>query len=400
MRERSGLIEKIPFIAVGLALGTITGLFPGIHLNTVSSLVLFFRFPGSIEIVLMIVAMNVMHSFMDFVPSILLGAPDESNFLSALPGHKLFLRGQALLGIQLAVTGNLVGFVASMTLVPVYWLFAVQTQSFLVRAIPWVLSIVLILQIAGEKNARKKAVAAGVVLLAGIVGIIGLEKGSGALYAMVTGFFGTSTLLVSLKRNEKPVEQTMESVPVKPKKWIGVGILGTITGSLVSLFPAISSSHAAFVAQGIRQRFSSKQFLVLLGAINASATVFSLVALQVLGKARTGSAVAIRELIDLSFSDFLLVLATVLFSAGIAALFTVWIAKKALKGLQRFPHATVSKIVIVFLAGLAFLLGQWFGLLALIASTGIGLATHWQGIKKSHCMAFLLVPTILFYLSF
>jgi putative membrane protein len=392
-------MEKLFFVGTGLVLGIITGLFPGIHLNTVSSLVLFFRFQGSMEIVLLIVAMNIMHSFMDFVPSILIGAPDESNFLSALPGHRLFLKGKALLAIQLAVLGNSLGIIGSMVFLPVYWLFAIQTQSFLTNVIPWVLSAVLVMQIAAEKTNQKRAAAILVVVLAGLIGWIGLENGSGQLFALVTGFFGLSTLLVSLKRNKALIEQEKGPFPAKPKQWFFSGALGAITGSIVSLFPAISSSHAAFVAQGIKPRFSSQQFLVLLGSINASATVFSFAALMVLGKARTGSAVAIQALFDFSFQDFAFVLMVILFSAGVSILATLWIAKKAVTALQRIPYETVSKATIALLIALVFVLGNLNGLLALAAATGTGLVSHWQGIKKGHCMAFLLVPTILFYWS-
>lgn len=397
---QSALIEKLFFVIVGLLLGILTGLFPGIHLNTVSSLILFLRFQGSLEIVLLIVAMNVMHSCMDFVPTILIGAPSETSFVSALPGHRLFLKGKALLGIQLAVIGNVFGIVGGIVLIPVYWLFAEQTKLFLVRAIPWVLASALLLQINSEKRIRKKMIALVIVVLAGALGSIGLKEGENQLFALVTGFFGTSTLLFSLRNQENGIMQEKGPFQVKPKKWFWSGALGAVTGSLVSLFPAISSSHAAFVAQGIKQRFSSKQFLVLIGAINASATVFSFVALQALGKARTGSAVAIQELYPLSSNELGLVLATMLFSIGIAAVTTIWVARKSIGLLQRIPYERLNFAVIILLIGLTFLLSKSRGFLVMTIATGIGLIALLQGVKKSHCMAFLLVPTILFYWSF
>lgn len=344
--------------------------------------------------------MNTMHSFIDFIPNILVGAPSEDNFLSILPGHRLFLQGKGLLGIQLTILGNLGGILISLGVLPIYWLFAQQTKGFLVKTIPWALLTMTVLLVASERKNQKKLVALGVAGLAGALGVIALRLASNQLFALVTGFFGMSTLLFSLYQSKPKIVQQTKIFKLKTRKaWKAIGI-GGICGSLVSLFPAISSAHAAFVAQSIHQKFGTKQFLVLLGAINASSMVFSFVALQVLGKARTGSAVAIQFLYELSMPDFLVVLATILLSAGIAALTTILIAKKVLTVLQKISYPTLSKSIMVLLAGLTIWLSGFLGLLVLLVATSIGLISHLQGIKKSHCMAFLVVPTILFYWGF
>lgn len=385
------------FIAAGLALGVLTGLFPGLHLNTVASLILYAHLPGSLNMVLLIVAMNIMHSFMDFIPSILLGAPSEQNFLAVFPGHRLFLQGKALLAIHLTILGNLLGIIGSMVLIPVYTLFAEQTRFFLEKNIPLVLASVTLLMAGSEKTIPQKIMALVVVGLSGLTGIWALRQNNSLLFAMIAGFFGVSTLLYSLKDSPTAIEQKTEAFPTKPRHWLRAAISGSIFGSAVSLFPAISSAQAAFAAQSINQRFSSQQFLVLLGAINASSTVFSFVALQILGKARTGSAVTIQSLYSLSTNEFWMVMATVLFCAGIAGYSTAFLAARILSPIQKMNYKTMNALVIGILLALTVALNGLQGIPVLAAATGIGLLTHRFHIKKSHCMGCLVLPTILFY---
>ena len=90
------LLSFIIALALGIIAGTITGLTPGIHINLVAvilvsaSLIL----PISpIILVVFIVAMSITHTFLDFIPSIFLGAPDDDTVLSVLPGHKVTSSG-------------------------------------------------------------------------------------------------------------------------------------------------------------------------------------------------------------------------------------------------------------------------------------------------------------------
>ena len=92
------VLEFILPLLIGIVAGTLTGLAPGIHINLVSAILLFsldkFQSIPLISIVVFIVSMSITHTFIDFIPSIFLGAPEEDNFLSILPGHQLFMEGK------------------------------------------------------------------------------------------------------------------------------------------------------------------------------------------------------------------------------------------------------------------------------------------------------------------
>ena len=85
------LFEILAFF-IGILAGIFTGLFPGIHVNLVSVFLIsispsLLKYTSPISLAIFIVSMSITHSFLDFIPSIFLGAPDEDSFLSILPGH-------------------------------------------------------------------------------------------------------------------------------------------------------------------------------------------------------------------------------------------------------------------------------------------------------------------------
>ncbi|MBR2255479.1 MAG: tripartite tricarboxylate transporter permease, partial [Candidatus Methanomethylophilaceae archaeon] len=91
---------------LGAAMGTFSGLVPGIHVNTLASVMLavypslasamaFLGDDGSrIAVSCCIMSASVVHSFVDFVPSVFIGAPDAEDAVSVLPAHRLLHQGE------------------------------------------------------------------------------------------------------------------------------------------------------------------------------------------------------------------------------------------------------------------------------------------------------------------
>lgn len=92
------LIQIIIFIFLGIFTGTISGLIPGIHINLVGAFLVslsatLFYSTNPIYFVIFITALAITHTFLDFIPSIFLGAPDSDTQLSVLPGHEMLKEG-------------------------------------------------------------------------------------------------------------------------------------------------------------------------------------------------------------------------------------------------------------------------------------------------------------------
>ena len=105
-------------IFIGVGAGVITGLTPGIHINLVSALLVGFSgyllgITSGVSLAVFIIAMGITHTFLDAIPSIFLGAPDEDMVMGVLPGHKLLLEGKGYEAVKLTVIGSLLSFKAA-----------------------------------------------------------------------------------------------------------------------------------------------------------------------------------------------------------------------------------------------------------------------------------------------
>lgn len=152
------LIELIIALVVGILAGTLTGLFPGIHINLVAAGLLallagaYFDFLAPLVLVVFVVAMAVTHTFIDFIPSIFLGAPEEDSFLAVLPGHQLLREGKGFEASVLTLYGSLTALpiVLVFSLLFVYFLpFVFGVVS---RVIPYILIFVSLYLIFREEE--------------------------------------------------------------------------------------------------------------------------------------------------------------------------------------------------------------------------------------------------------
>ncbi|MDO8646879.1 MAG: tripartite tricarboxylate transporter permease [Candidatus Diapherotrites archaeon] len=395
------MLEIFIYVIAGIALGIFSGLTPGIHLNTVCFFAAAFALHGDFNIVALIVSMSITHCFVDFIPSVFLGASDSTqNCASVLPGHRMFLEGNALEAVKLSCIGCLLGVFFSLMLSIVFVSFALQISGIFPKLIPAVICIVLLLMVFSEKTLLKKAMALFVILISGAVGFLSLNFSTqDSLLALVSGFFAAAGLLWSFfeKTSFKP-QNTCEAFFEK-KQTISAGFLGGIAGSIVALLPSIGPSEAALMVRKVAGEISTKSYLVLLGGISTANTVFGFFVLFFFSKARNGPAVAISQLIRLSESNFHALLAIIVFSAGISFFISVWLSKKALAFFQKINYSLANLAVLIFLSALVFAFSGLKGLLVFATASSIGFFAISSGVRRSNCMAFLMLPTLAFYIS-
>ena len=107
---------------IGLFLGCMTGLIPGFHVNNVALIALSLS-PLAVNlgiplsaVAAIIVAMGTVHTFLNYIPSALLGAPDGDTALALLPGHRMLLAGKATKGVAYSARGSQLGMLLSVPL--------------------------------------------------------------------------------------------------------------------------------------------------------------------------------------------------------------------------------------------------------------------------------------------
>lgn len=399
------LFEILLALLAGLMAGVFTGLIPGIHINLVAMLLLassafFLQFTTPIILAAFIVSMALTHTFLDFVPSIFLGAPDEDTALSVLPGHRMLLKGQGYAAVKLTVIGCFFGLLIAIALTPFFIVVSPLFYPFLVKAMAFILigiSAFLIL------NENKKFWAFFVFLLSGILGFATLNFPmlKQSLFPLFSGLFGVSILSASFLQNVKIPEQKIQNAVIgkgEMKKTLGISI---IASSLVSFLPGVGSAQAAVIASSFRKKMNEKSFLVLLGAVNSITMLLSFVALYSIQKPRSGVAVFVGKFLPAFSQQQLWLLLAVGLVAGCCSVFlALFFAKRFAKVMEKINYKWLCFGILLFMVLISFFLSGPFSLIVLVTGAAIGMITAFLGIKKIHMMGSLILPVILYYLPF
>ena len=266
------LLEAIIALFIGVIAGTLTGLAPGIHINLVAAFLLAsiskFQSIPLIALAIFIVSMSITHTFIDFIPSIFLGAPEEDNFLSVLPGHQLLKRG---LGHQAALStflGALTGIFLSLIVLLPFIYFIPYLFNTIKIIIPFILIFVSLYLILREDHILSSII---VFALSGILGLLTFHLPvKEPLLPLLTGLFGASSLIISIKQKTKIENQIITSIKssLLPKKeFLKTSLTAMFVAPLCSFLPGIGSGHAALIGSEIKETNHSS-FLFMIGAIN------------------------------------------------------------------------------------------------------------------------------------
>lgn len=392
---------------LGILCGVFTGLIPGIHVNLISLLLLsmsayFLQITNPLVIAVFIIAMAVTHTFLDPIPSIFLGAPDADMALSVLPGHKLLLEGKGYEAVKLTVIGSLSSLIIILSIIPFMIPIIPIIYEFIQPHIGYILIfVVFYMTIIKENTIKHKAWALVLFLLSGVLGLITLNMPNlkQPLFPLLSGLFGTSSLILSLNQNVKiPKQSVSETINVSKKNKIKAISAAVFSGSLTGLFPGLGSAQAAIIGMQLVGEIGNYAFMILIGGINTVNFVFSLVTLYTLQKARNGAVVVVLEIIkSIDIFQLITLLAVALIAGAIAAFLALKISKVFAKYIVKINYRILCISIITFIAMISFVFGQFIGLLILIVSTAVGLIAPLIGIKRSNAMGCLLLPVILYF---
>ena len=393
------IIELIIALFAGVTIGTITGLFPGIHINLVSSLLIFnlsalsiFR---PISLVIFIVSMSVTHIFLDFVPSIYLGAPDDSG-LSTMPGHSMLLEGKGHEAVCLTLYGALFGIIASIILsIPLAFALP-KVYPFLEKMMGWLLIVASCFIIYQEKNSRLHA---GLIfLLSGFLGLATFSLNfSQPLLPLLSGLFGSSSLINSLSKKTKIPQQNINFKI--DENFTKPALASSFISPVCAFLPGMGGSQAAVLSSGISKP-TKKQFLFIIGSVNSIVMILSFLAIYSINKARTGSAAAIQKILSLSYSHLITIFLVSIIVSIIAFLVAIKTSKLFARTVNKINYSLISAVVLIILSLAVLIFSGILGFLVFIASTILGLLAIELNIRKGNLIACLIVPTILYYLPF
>ncbi len=392
-------LEALLFLSLGIAAGILLGLIPGIHPNNIIlfvPLLLSFNV-NPVLLVIFIASVAIANQVTDFLPSVLLSAPDAGNELSVLPGQQMLMNGHGYHAIKLAVTGSVMAVALCTVLFPLMF-FAMPFLYISISPYIYIfLAAIAALMILSESGV-KKLVALFCFAAAGAIGMLSSNlplNDTLILFPVLSGLFGVSMIVMQLRSKVSVPEQKSSDVYVS-KRLISRSVIAGSAGGMASGFlPGIGSSEIASLVS-IDKNNSS--FLVSIGAITAANTVISMLSVWLISKTRSGAAVAINQITDIGFNEALLILAVSLIACGIAAIFALIMSKKFLKAAEKMNYSIVLGAVLSFIIIMTFLFTGLYGLLLLATCSALGIFAILAGIRRSCLMGVLILPTILFYL--
>jgi putative membrane protein len=387
----------------GILAGTITGLAPGIHINLVAAFLVFslpnLSFISPIALAVFIAAMSIAHTFIDFIPSIYLGAPEEDSFLSVLPGHEMLQEGKGHEAFVITLYGSLAALAIILIFAPLFVLFLPSLFAIIKTAIPFVLIFISLYLIFREKQLLTSFI---IFLLAGALGFLAFHLPvKEPLMPLLSGLFGLSSILISINTNAKIQAQKipcMREIKIEKKtllKSLGAVI---ISSPFCSFLPGIGSGHAATIGSEIIPQ-NRKGFLFLVGATNTIIMGLSFVALYAINKTRSGSAAAVKGILqNFTLHDLIVILTAIIVAGVLAAVLGIALSKFAAKNINKINYKllNISILAIIVIFNIAF--SNWIGILVLLTSASLGVFAILSGSRRINLMGALIIPSILYYL--
>ncbi len=395
------IVESLIAIIAGVTAGIITGLTPGIHINLVAvvaySLMSYLPFSPFL-LAIALVAMSITHTFLDFIPSIFLGAPDPDTALAALPGHRMLMQGEGYAAIKLTIIGSFVCLLCVVLLFPILIFIVPLIYHFLYPFIGIILIIFVALLILKETGIKKKLIALIVFFLSGILGLMVLNSSiKQPLFPMLTGLFGVSMLLISIKTTAIVPEQIINDLSVDKKTLFKTTLLGVLSGGLVSIFPGLGPAQAAALVS--LKKMKTHSYLLVIGGINTVSMFFALITMYTINKARNGSIVVVQQLLEEVYLGDVFILVIVCIITGIIAFFiSLKISKIISTRISFINYSKLSSWVITIIVLLVLIISGIKGLAVLAIASIIGIIPITQNIHRSHAMGCLLLPVIFYFI--
>lgn len=386
---------------VGILLGSVSGLIPGIHANTMAGILLaaqglLLGVLGPEAVGAALFAALVTHTFLDIIPSTFLGIPDADTALCVLPAHALCLEGKGEEAVRLSALGSALSVVVALPLVVIFFLLLPSIQPF----IDWGIGIILI-GVAGLLIVYSDSPewSLGIFLVSGLLGLFTFHYtylswntfgSSSVLMPLLAGLFGIAVLLAS-SRGEMP-DQQFPGITLEGRALAKHSLIGACAGAIVGWLPGLSNATAnAVLSLGMHHEDHAREYIVATSAANTANAFLGLAALYALSRTRNGvmAALAVQELPPIQY-----LLVAGLVAAAVVYGLTIYLSGYAryISGISIRPlSAAVIGLVTIF----SVVLCGPFGLGVLALATAVGLVPGIVNVRRVACMGAIMLPVIL-----
>jgi Predicted membrane protein len=311
----STVLAMLIAAASGVLLGTVTGLIPGLHVNTIGFLLLAATATVAqppVVIAAAILAAGITHTYLSIVPGLVLGVPEAATVVGALPGHRMVLQGAGPEAIRLSAIGSGVALVVAAALaLPLAQLIG-EHHTLFRRAVPALIALIAAILIISEQTTRGRIGGLCCMLLAVGFGQLTLElpTSGGLLPAgmvsilgpIFSGLFGAPILIDALATGGQIPQQRDGSLQISPGAAVRAATSGALGGAMVGFLPGVSAGVASIIALGgvggstTPGAETDRRYIIATSGADTSTAVFALASLVVIGSPRSGITIALEQL--------------------------------------------------------------------------------------------------------
>lgn len=399
------MLTYIGLCILGCCFGVITGLTPGLHVNTICIIGMsLYRYVGlqPFEYGMFMISVSITHTFLDFIPSIFLGIPDESTSMSVLPTHRLVLDGKAFTAVKLTAIGSLMGLIYSILfLIPALYIIPKVYEN--IRGfVVYLIIFAQVLMIIREKDWNSRIKALLIFVLAGFFGLTCLDieyiPETKILFPIFSGLFGLSAIIFTFKSADNKIPQNEYAQITLDKSAANAGLIGSVGGVIVGLLPALSPSQIGTLMSNLYGG-KIKNFLIAVSAINTSDAIYSLVALQTIRNGRSGVSVMLSQILEMEINILAIYCGAYCLVASMAYHIHIAIGKIALKKYNKVNYKKLSLLIVFSLLIMIYIICDLTGLYIVFIATLIGTLPMQSNVSRTHLMGVLILPTIIFFLK-
>ncbi|HIH72865.1 MAG TPA: hypothetical protein HA300_05815 [Thermococcaceae archaeon] len=376
---------------LGILFGTVTGITPALHVNTLASIVgSFLTSPGGFSYVVLLYSMGLTHTFLDAFPSTFFGIPEEETAISVLPAHRLALQGRGLEVIAISLKASLLAAIFSLFLAVPYVLLARHYTAFLGKVAVFLLAFFLVITEKGVK----RLYALLIFILSGAFGLVVDKLPLREPYFHVfVGLFGIPAILFSLNNNRK-IELKDSEIQMPKKRFLKFSFIGTCFGMLASLLPTFTSSQAALLGSFFSK--DERTFLTIVFSVNTSNFIFGLINFYATGKTRNGILVLIKDLYyPLSPEELVILFLVTIMTSSIVNFYGMALSEMLGRAISKINYTKLNLAVLVFVWAASLYFDGLLGLMVLLTATIIGVSTTLLKIKRTTCMGVLMLKIML-----
>ncbi len=420
-------INLLIYTIAGTLIASMVSIIPGLHIYNVAGIILVFSvtfkniIPTNI-LPVFIMSMIVTYSFLNTIPSVFLGAPDDSTIFVVLPGQKYMLEGRGYEASVITSIGGVIGILLLVLATPFSFYVFPKVIRILSPHMFWILGLILVYMVMtewsnGMKRAKTrfgkffgawKSLAAGILtlILSGFLGIIIMNKS--LLHLKISfqrvmpafiGLFAIPLIITNIiSKIEIPAQHISESINLDGSLIARGSAAGFLGGIFAALFPIVTGGVGGLLAGYATAQRDERIFVLSQGVSKTVYYVgaFLLFFVPTLHITRGELAWMLTPLYTPhSANDYWIALGTMLISAALAFILSLFYSQLVIRLIEHINYRLISLVVLFILVIIIFLLTGPIGILIMIVGTSIGFIPVMFNSRRMNCIGVLLIPIIL-----